>query len=69
MGFVASSFNELDFSPLVATVLFRRKDTYGVFAEPVDPDEVKNPYSFAMLAGVANLFGTELLSIDIAVID
>jgi len=55
-------------SPPFATVLFRRKDTYGVFAEPVDPEEVKSPYSFAMLPGVANLFGRELLSIDIAFI-
>jgi hypothetical protein len=65
MVFVASSFNERDFFPF-ATVLFRRKDTYGVFAEPVDPEEVRapNPYSFAMFLGVAILFGRELLSID-----
>ena len=39
------------------------------FAEPVDPEEVRSPYSFAMLPGVVNLFGRELLSVHIAVID
>jgi len=42
---------------------------YGVFAEPVDLEEVRSPYSFAMLPGVVNLFGRELLSVHIAVID
>ena len=56
-------------SPPFATALFRRKNTYGVFAEPVDLEEVRNPFSFAMLPGVVNLFGRELLSVHIAVID
>ena len=39
------------------------------FAEPMDPEEVRSPYSFAMLPRVVNLFGRELLSVHIAVID
>jgi hypothetical protein len=52
MGFDALTFDELDF--LLVTVQFCRKDTYRVFAEPVDLEEVRAFHFLAMLARVAN---------------